>query len=134
MKYLCLVYLDQEQWSACPDHLCASYAEQLSESKRLIAAEPLHPVHTATTVRIRNGQVQLYDGPFAETKEQLAGFYLVDAKGSQRGDSDRELHPAGETWKHRSKAGPPIGCRRRQRPVTRLPLAARSDFVPTRTH
>lgn len=49
------------------------------ESKRLLAAEPLHPVHTATTVRVRNGQVSLYDGPFAETKEQLAGFYLVDA-------------------------------------------------------
>jgi hypothetical protein len=80
MKYLCLVYLDRDQWSACPDQSCAAYAEQLSDSKRLIAAEPLHPVHTATTVRVRNGQVQLYDGPFAETKEQLAGFYLVDAK------------------------------------------------------
>jgi hypothetical protein len=80
MKYLCLVYLDQEHWSACPDQLCQDFAEQLSDSKRLLAAEPLHPVHTATTVRVRNGQVQLYDGPFAETKEQLAGFYLVDAK------------------------------------------------------
>ena len=80
MKYLCLVYLDQEHWSACPDQLCRDFAEQLADSKRLIAAEPLHPVHTATTVRVRNGQVQLYDGPFAETKEQLAGFYLVDAK------------------------------------------------------
>jgi hypothetical protein len=80
MKYLCLVYLDQEHWGACPDHLCADYAEQLIDSKRLLAAEPLHPVHTATTVRVRNGQAQLYDGPFAETKEQLAGFYLVDAK------------------------------------------------------
>lgn len=80
MKYLCLVYLDQEHWSACPDPVCANYAQQLAESDRLIAGEPLHPVHTATTVRVRNGQVQLYDGPFAETKELLAGFYLVDAK------------------------------------------------------
>jgi len=80
MKYLCLVYLDQEHWSACPDHVCASYAQNLSDSRRLIAGEPLHPVDTATTVRVRNGQVQLYDGPFAETKELLAGFYLVDAK------------------------------------------------------
>lgn len=79
MKYLCLVYLDQENWSACPDATCAQFAGQLAESKRLLAAEPLHPVHTATTVRVRNGQVSLYDGPFAETKEQLAGFYLVDA-------------------------------------------------------
>jgi hypothetical protein len=80
MKYLCLVYLDQEHWSACPDHVCASYAQKLSDSRRLIAGEPLHPVDTATTVRVRNGQVQLYDGPFAETKELVAGFYLVDAK------------------------------------------------------
>jgi hypothetical protein len=79
MKYLCLVYLDQEHWNACPDTHCAAYAQQLVESQRLLAAEPLHPTGTATTVRVRNGQVALYDGPFAETKEQLAGFYLVDA-------------------------------------------------------
>ena len=80
MKYLCLVYLDREHWSSCPDSVCAAYGQQLAESKRLIAAEPLHAVHTATTVRVRNGEVQLYDGPFAETKELLAGFYLIDAK------------------------------------------------------
>jgi hypothetical protein len=79
MKYLCLVYLDQEHWNACPDAFCADYARQLADSRQLLAAEPLHPTHTATTVRVRNGQVALYDGPFAETKEQLAGFYLVDA-------------------------------------------------------
>ena len=80
MKYLCLVYLDQEHWSACPDRVCADYAQHLTQSRQLVAGEPLHPVHTATTVRVRNGEVQLYDGPFAETKEQLAGFYLVEAK------------------------------------------------------
>ena len=46
----------------------------------MLAAEPLHPVQTATTVRVRNGQMSMTDGPFAETKEQLAGFYLIDAK------------------------------------------------------
>ena len=80
MKYLCLVYLDQENWTACSDQVCAAYGQQLVDDKRLIAAEPLHPVHTATTVRVRGGQVQLYDGPFAETKELLAGFYLVEAR------------------------------------------------------
>lgn len=80
MKYLCLVYLDQEHWSACPDEHCAAYGQSLADSGRLLAAEPLHPVHTATTVRVRNAQMSLYDGPFAETKEQLAGFYLIDAK------------------------------------------------------
>ena len=80
MKYLCLVYLDQENWSACPDTVCAAYGQELTDGRQLLAAEPLHPAHTATTVRVRGGQVQLYDGPFAETKELLAGFYLVDAK------------------------------------------------------
>lgn len=80
MKYLCLVYLDRENWSACPDPVCADYAQGLIDDGRLIAGEPLYPVDTATTVRVRNGQMQLYDGPFAETKELLAGFYLVDAK------------------------------------------------------
>lgn len=80
MKYLCLVYLDQEHWNSCPDSDCAAYGERVAASQRLLAAEPLHPVHTATTVRVRNGQTTLYDGPFMETKEQLAGFYLVEAK------------------------------------------------------
>ncbi len=90
MKYLCLVYLDAEHWSACPDQDCFEFATGLAESGRLVAAEPLHPVDTATTVRVRNGQVTLYDGPFAETKELLAGFYLVDAK-----DLDEALAIAG---------------------------------------
>lgn len=80
MKYLCLVYLDQENWNPCPDTVCADYGQELTDSRHLLAAEPLHPAHTATTVRVRGGQVHLYDGPFAETKELLAGFYLVDAK------------------------------------------------------
>ncbi|MEO7151607.1 MAG: YciI family protein [Burkholderiaceae bacterium] len=79
MKYLCLVYLDAEHWHACSDVSCDSYAQRVAERRQLLAAEPLHPVHTATTVRVRNGQVMLTDGPFAETKEQLAGFYLIDA-------------------------------------------------------
>ncbi|WP_309625907.1 YciI family protein [Methylibium sp.] len=80
MKYLCLVYLDAAHWNACSDHVCAEYAQQVAESRRLMAAVPLHGTHTATTVRVRNGEVLLFDGPFAETREMLAGFYLVDAK------------------------------------------------------
>jgi hypothetical protein len=79
MKYLCLVYLAPENWHSCPDKNCFEYGQQLRASGRLLAAEPLHPVATATTVRVRNGTVVLHDGPFAETKEQLAGFYLIDA-------------------------------------------------------
>jgi hypothetical protein len=80
MKYLALVYLSPEQWNACPDNLCYDYASQVAASGHMIAAEPLHPVQTATTIRVRNGQMSLTDGPFAETKEHLAGFYLFDAR------------------------------------------------------
>jgi hypothetical protein len=80
VKYLCLVYLDAENWNACKDETCFAYGQQLRGSQHLLAAEPLHPVSSATTVRVRNGQATLFDGPFAETKEQLAGFYLLDAK------------------------------------------------------
>jgi hypothetical protein len=80
MKYLCLVYLDEAHWNACPDADCLAFASELADSGRLLAAEPLHPTHSATTVRVRNGEAALFDGPFAETKELLAGFYLIEAK------------------------------------------------------
>ena len=81
MKYLCLVYLEEEKLHACAaDRECAACGAELRERGVLLAAEPLHPVDTATTVRVRNGKVLMTDGPFAETKEQLAGFYLIDAR------------------------------------------------------
>jgi hypothetical protein len=79
MKYLCLVYLPKDRWSAVPDRECANCGDGLRRSGKLIAAEPLQGVETATSVRIRNGHLTITDGPFAETKEALAGFYLVDA-------------------------------------------------------
>jgi len=79
MKYLCLVYLDEQKWNAVPDSECAACGAGLRSSGVLLAAEPLHPVETATTVRVRNGKMTVTDGPFAETKEHLAGFYLIDA-------------------------------------------------------
>jgi hypothetical protein len=80
MKYLCLVYLEEQALRAIPDSECKAYGDGLQTSGHAIAAEALQPVHTATTVRVRNGRVSMTDGPFAETKEQLAGFYLIDAK------------------------------------------------------
>ena len=80
MKYLCLVYLEAQKWHAVPDPECASCGDALRGSGQLLAAEPLEAVETATTVRVRGGKVSVTDGPFAETKEQLAGFYLVDAR------------------------------------------------------
>lgn len=80
MKYLCLVYLEKGKWNAVPDRECQACGDGLRESGTLLAAEPLYPVETATTVRIRNGRLTVTDGPFAETKEQLAGFYLIEAR------------------------------------------------------
>jgi len=80
MKYLCLVYMEESTIAQMDDQECMDSGDALRRSGRLIAAEPLQPVATATTVRMRNGQLSLTDGPFAETKEQLAGFYLVDAR------------------------------------------------------
>ena len=80
MKYLCLVYGEEEEFKKLPDRDCMEYGESLQQSGRLVAAEPLHPVRTAVTVRVRDGNVAVTDGPFAETKEQLAGFYLIDAR------------------------------------------------------
>ena len=80
MKYLCLVYLDETKLDAVPDSDCMAYGQSLRDSGHYLAAEALQPVHTATTVRVRNGKMSMTDGPFAETKEQLAGFYLIDAK------------------------------------------------------
>ncbi len=80
MKYLCLVYGEEEKIQAMDDDECMEYDHQLRQSGKCLASESLLPVKTASTVRVRNGKVSISDGPFAETKEQLAGFYLIDAK------------------------------------------------------
>ncbi|MBI4204764.1 MAG: YciI family protein [Betaproteobacteria bacterium] len=80
MKYLCLVYLDEKRLDELPDKDCVEYDAAIRKSGHCIASEALQSVQTATTVRMRNGKVSVTDGPFAETKEQLAGFYLVEAK------------------------------------------------------
>jgi len=79
MKYLCLVYLEGEKLRAVPDRECFNCSDELKREGLLLSAEPLFPVETAKTLRIRNGRIAITDGPFAETKEQLAGFYLIDA-------------------------------------------------------
>ena len=79
MKYLCLVYLEEQKLHAVPDSECSACGDGFRKSGLLIAAEALQPVETATTVRVRNGKMSITDGPFAETKEQLGGFYLIEA-------------------------------------------------------
>lgn len=80
MKYLCLVYLDENRLDELPDEDCVAYDAKIRSSRHCIASEALESVTTATTVRIRNGKMSVTDGPFAETKEQLAGFYMIEAR------------------------------------------------------
>jgi len=79
MKYLCLVYGEEKKMSAMTDDECMAYDQSLRNAGQCIASEALQPVRTATTVRVRDGKVSIRDGPFTETKEVLAGFYLIDA-------------------------------------------------------
>ena len=80
MKYLCLVYLDEKDLPNLPDEDCVEFDTGIRKSGHCIASEALQSVTTATTVRMRNGRMSITDGPFAETKEQLAGFYMIEAR------------------------------------------------------
>jgi hypothetical protein len=87
MKYLCLVYHEEAKLDALArseyDSLVTdslALVEELRTSGQHIAADALQAVNTATTLRVRNGKVSMTDGPFAETKEQLGGFFLVEAR------------------------------------------------------
>ena len=87
MKYLCLIYSDESQWAKAPqtetEKMMTEYrafGESIRESGHHLAGFRLHPTPMATTVRIRGGKLSTTDGPFAETKEQLGGFYLIEAK------------------------------------------------------
>jgi hypothetical protein len=83
MKYMMLIYqtektLDEETRQACYEE-SAKLARDLHAGGKFLAASPLHPVATATSVRVREGKRLVTDGPFAETREQLGGYYLIDA-------------------------------------------------------
>jgi hypothetical protein len=80
MKYLCLVYGEEAKIAEMDDRDCLAFDTELRARGQCIASEALGPVSTATTVRVRNGRLSVIDGPFAETKEQLAGFYLIEAR------------------------------------------------------
>jgi hypothetical protein len=79
LKYLCLVYGEEKEMGAMTDDECMAYDQTLRTSGRCLASEALQPVRTAATVRVRHGKVSITDGPFTETKECLAGFYLIEA-------------------------------------------------------
>ncbi len=87
MKYLCLIYYEEAKADALPESEynamagdALRYGEALQTSGQYIASEALQSVQTATTVRVRNGKLSITDGPFDETKEQLGGFILIEAR------------------------------------------------------
>lgn len=80
MKYLCLVYIDDSNLEAAPAGECLVYAATLRDSGECLAAEALQSVDAAAPVWIRGGGLSTTDGPFIETKEHLAGFYLLDVE------------------------------------------------------
>jgi len=91
MKYVCLVYLEEQKLRAVDDSECMACGDGFRNAGVLVSAEALEPVQTAKTVRIRSGKVTITDGPFAETKELLAGFYLIEA-----GDFDEAIQIASK--------------------------------------
>lgn len=87
MKYLCLVYAEEKVLNQMPrperqslSDESMAFCDALHKNGELIASSPLHPIETATTVRVRNGKTSATDGPFAETKEQLGGFLAIDVR------------------------------------------------------
>ena len=83
MKYILLIYLDENAMSETERAQCyvksTQLAQELQAKGQYLATAPLHPVATATSVQVRDGKSLVTDGPFAETREQLGGFFLVDA-------------------------------------------------------
>jgi len=87
MKYLCLIYSERQRIDGLPkaewDAILAEYgafSDGISKSGHFVAAEALQPVQAAKTLRIRSGKLSVTDGPFAETREQLGGFFLIEAR------------------------------------------------------
>lgn len=87
MQYLCLIYQDEKEWQKLtPSESAAiyreffAYTESIKKSGHYLGGNALEPTHAATTVRVRQGKAATTDGPFAETKEQLGGYYLVKAR------------------------------------------------------
>ena len=100
MKYMLLVYLEEKALTDSEREHCyvesAQLAQDLSAKGKFLSAGPLHPVAMATSVRIRNGKRLVTDGPFAETREQLGGYYLIDAQDLDEAMSIAERVPVAK--------------------------------------
>ena len=104
MQYLLLIYENEKHWDTVPQDERASlmkeyraFTESIAASGNYKGGNPLQPTKTATTVRVRNGKRETTDGPFAETREHLGGYYLVDAKDLDEAIAMAERIPAART-------------------------------------
>jgi hypothetical protein len=99
MKYMLLIYMDEQGLSEADREKCyqqsAQFAHELHGTRQYLGASPLHPTSTATSVRTRDGQRLVTDGPFAETREQLGGFFMIDAKNLDEAIDIAGRIPAG---------------------------------------
>ena len=97
MKYMLLIYMEGQAMDDAQRAECyvksSEFAQELEASGKYISANPLHPVSTATSVRLRDGKRFVTDGPFAETREQLGGYYVVEAKDLDEAISIAEQIP-----------------------------------------
>ena len=100
MRYMLLVYLDENALSDSERDHCyiesAELARDLSAKGNYVSASPLHPIATATSLRVRNGRRLVTDGPFAETREQLGGYYIIEAPNLDEAMSIAERVPVAK--------------------------------------
>ena len=106
MKYICLGYIDQSAWAAMPEKErnsfmddCFTYDDELRRNGHFAGGEALDDARNATTLRYRNGKLSITDGPFAETKEQLGGILILEARDLNHAIQIMSRHPG-------VKAGP----------------------------
>jgi hypothetical protein len=99
MKYMLLIYADEQLWTDSERQQCygesTQLAHQLDSAGQYLAANPLQPIATATSVRVRDGKKIVTDGPFAETREQLGGYFLIEAKNLDEAIAIAARIPAG---------------------------------------
>jgi hypothetical protein len=106
MKYICLGYMEESKWDAMPESErnklmdeCFTYDDELRKNGHFVGGEALQSAQNATTLRWKNGKVSITDGPFAETKEQLGGILILEAKDLNHAIQLMSKHPG-------VKAGP----------------------------
>jgi hypothetical protein len=104
MKFMCLIYDDEKAFGKLSDtdrkavyNEYRKFGEEITKSGNLVDGSELSPTNTAATVRVRNGKPQTTDGPFAETREQLGGYYIIEAKDMKEAISLAARIPSART-------------------------------------